>query len=72
MIKYLLLSNFLFLCGLSGLFLVKKYIIFWLLSLELIFLSVNFNFIIFSVFLDDLMSQYYVLSLLVIAAADQQ
>jgi NADH-quinone oxidoreductase subunit K len=40
------------------------------LSLELIFLAVNFNFVVFSVFLDDLMGQYYVLAILVVAAAE--
>ena len=70
MIKYLLLSTFLFLCGLTGLFFIKKYVILWLLSLELIFLAVNFNFVVFSVFLDDLMGQYYVLAILVVAAAE--
>lgn len=70
MVKYLLLSTFLFLCGLTGLFLIKKYIILWLLSLELIFLAINFNFIVFSVFLDDLLGQYYVLAVLVVAAAE--
>jgi NADH-quinone oxidoreductase subunit K len=38
--------------------------------LELIFLAVNFNFVVFSVFLDDLMGQYYVLAILVVAAAE--
>jgi NADH-quinone oxidoreductase subunit K len=40
------------------------------LSLELIFLAVNFNFVVFSVFLDYLMGQYYVLAILVVAAAE--
>jgi len=38
--------------------------------LELIFLAINFNFVVFSVFLDDLMGQYYVLAILVVAAAE--
>jgi len=42
-----------------------------LLSLELIFLAINFNFVIFSLNLDDILGQYYVLCVLVVAAADQ-
>ena len=71
MLKYLLLSILLFLCGITGLFLTRKYIILWLLSLELIFLAINFNFVIFSLNLDDILGQYYVLCVLVVAAADQ-
>jgi NADH-quinone oxidoreductase subunit K len=70
MLKYLLISSFLFLCGLTGLFLTRKHIILWLLSIELIFLSINYNFIIFSVFLDDLLGQYYALCVLTVAAAE--
>ena len=70
MLKYLLLSILLFLCGITGLFLTRKYIILWLLSLELIFLAINFNFVIFSLNLDDILGQYYVLSILVVAAAE--
>ena len=70
MIKFLFLSSFLFLCGLTGLFFIRKYIILWLLSLELIFLSINYNFIVFSVFLDDLIGQLYVMAILVVAAAE--
>ena len=72
MLKYFLLSILLFLSGLTGLFLTRKYIILWLLSLELIFLAINFNFVIFSLNLDDILGQYYVLCVLVVAAADQQ
>jgi len=70
MLKYLLLSISLFLCGITGLFLTRKYIILWLLSLELIFLAINFNFVIFSINLDDILGQYYVLCVLVVAAAE--
>jgi len=70
MLKYLIVSNFLFLCGLTGLFLTKKHIILWLLSIELIFLAINYNFIVFSVFLDDLLGQFYVLSILALSAAE--
>lgn len=70
MTKYLILSSFLFLCGISGLFLTKKHVLLWLLCIEIIFLSVNYNFIVFSVFLDDILGQYYVLSIITVAAGE--
>jgi len=70
MIKYLLISSFLFLCGITGLFLTRKHIIIWFLSIEIIFLAINYNFIIFSIFLDDLLGQFYVLTILAISAAE--
>ena len=36
----------------------------------LIFLAINLNFVIFSLNLDDILGQYYVLSVLVVAAAE--
>jgi NADH-quinone oxidoreductase subunit K len=53
-----------------GLFLTRKHIILLLLSIELIFLSINYNFIIFSVFMDDMLGQYYALCILTVAAAE--
>jgi len=70
MLKYLIVSNTLFFIGVVGLFLVRKHIIIMLLSLELMFLAVSFNFIVFSVFFDDLVSQFYVICILVVAAAE--
>lgn len=70
MLKYLVLSTFIFFVGVMGLFLTRKHIILLLLSLELIFLAINYNFIIFSVFFDDLLGQYYVLCVLTVAAAE--
>jgi len=70
MFKYLVISLFLFFIGVFGLFFTKKHIILLLLCLELIFLSINYNFIIYSVFLDDLLGQFYALCVLTIAAAE--
>lgn len=41
-----------------------------LVSIELILLSVNLNFIIFSVYLDDILGQIFALLILTIAAAE--
>jgi len=68
--KLLFLSFFIFLAGVMGLFLTRKHIILLLLSIELIFLSINYNFIVFSVFMDDMLGQYYALCILTVAAAE--
>jgi NADH-quinone oxidoreductase subunit K len=60
----------LFLIGLSGIFLNRKNIIILLMSIELMLLSINFNFIIFSVFLDDILGQLFALLVLTVAAAE--
>jgi NADH-quinone oxidoreductase subunit K len=70
MIKYLIISCVLFFIGIMGLFLTRRHIILLLLSIELIFLAINYNFIIFSVFLDDLLGQFYALCVITIAAAE--
>lgn len=41
-----------------------------LLSIELIFLAVNFNFIIFSVYLDDITGQVFSIFILTVAASE--
>lgn len=68
--RYLLVSMILFLLGLSGIFLNRKNIIILLMSIELMLLSINFNFIIFSVFLDDILGQLFALLILTVAAAE--
>ena len=45
--RFLFVSILLFLIGILGIFLVKKNIIIILMSIELILLAVNLNFIIF-------------------------
>jgi NADH-quinone oxidoreductase subunit K len=67
---YLLLSIILFIIGTCGMFLFRKHIINILISFELIILSLNFNFIVFSCYLDDLIGQVYSLFILTVAAAE--
>jgi len=68
--KYLIVALVLFLIGLSGIFLNRKNILLLLMSIELMLLAVNFNFIIFSVFLDDILGQLFALLVLTVAAAE--
>jgi NADH-quinone oxidoreductase subunit K len=69
-LNFLLISMSLFLIGIFGIFLVKKSIIIILMSIELLLLAVNLNFIIFSVYLDDLVGQTFSLFILTVAAAE--
>jgi NADH-quinone oxidoreductase subunit K len=67
---YLLLAAFLFVIGIFGIFLNRKNVIVMLMSVELILLAVNLNFIAFSVYLGDLVGQIFTLFILTVAAAE--
>ena len=68
--KFLLISIILFLIGILGIFLVKKNIIVILMSIELMLLAININFITFSIYLNDLTGQIFGLFVLTVAAAE--
>lgn len=70
MLNYLLLSLIIFIIGSLGMFLFRKHIINILISLELLLLAVNMNFVVFSCFLDDFIGQLYALLVLTVAAAE--
>ena len=67
---YLVLASLLFVIGIFGVFLNKKNIIIILMSIELMLLSVNINFVAFSSYLNDIMGQIFSLLILTVAAAD--
>jgi NADH-quinone oxidoreductase subunit K len=67
---FLIVSVFLFFIGLIGFFVNRKNILLLLLALEIMLLAINFNFIIFSVYLDDLFGQVFSLFILTVAAAE--
>jgi len=60
----------LFLIGTIGMFQGRSHVIIILISLELILLSTNINFVVFSIFLDDLLGQIYAILVLTVAAAE--
>jgi len=60
----------LFLIGVLGLVLNRKNILITLMSIELMLLAINLNFIIFSIYLDDSTGYVFVLFILTIAAAE--
>ena len=70
LLKYLNIAITLYLLGLWGIVLNRKNIIILLMSIELMLLSINLNFVTFSVFLDDLVGQVFALFVLTVAAAE--
>jgi len=60
----------LFLIGVLGLVLNRKNILITLMSIELMLLAINLNFVIFSIYLDDIAGYVFVLFILTIAAAE--
>ena len=68
--EILILTTFLFFIGMIGLVLNRKNIIIMIMSLELMLLAVNLNFIAFSIYLDDIIGQVFVLFILTIAATE--
>jgi len=67
---YLVVAAILFTLGVAGITLNRKNIIVILMSVELILLSVNLNFVAFSQSLADLTGQVFALFVLTVAAAE--
>lgn len=67
---YLMLAATLFVIGVFGIFLNRKNIIVILMSVELMLLAVNINFVAFSAYLNDLHGQVFALFILTVAAAE--
>ncbi len=68
--QYLTVGAVLFTVGVLGIFLNRKNIIVILMSVELILLAVNINFVAFSAYLGDLVGQVFALFILTVAAAE--
>jgi len=69
-VHYLMVSTLLFTLGVCGIFMNKKNIITILMSIELMLLAVNINFVAFSVHLGDLAGQIFAIFVLTVAAAE--
>ncbi len=67
---YLTVAAVLFTLGVFGIFMNRKNVIIILMSVELILLAVNINFVAFSAFLGDLVGQVFALLVLTVAAAE--
>jgi|SRR5687768_3438636 len=67
---YLILGALLFAVSVAGIFINRKNVIILLMSIELMLLAVNLNFIAFSHFLQDTAGQVFVFFILTVAAAE--
>jgi NADH-quinone oxidoreductase subunit K len=67
---YLIVSAILFCIGTMGVFLNRRSILIILMSIELMLLSVNINFVAFACFYDDLFGQIFSFFVLTVAAAE--
>jgi NADH-quinone oxidoreductase subunit K len=66
---YLVLGAVLFALGMFGIFVNRKNMIILLMSVELLLLAVNMNFVAFSHFLHDIAGQVFVFFVLTVAAS---
>ncbi len=66
----LVLGALMFCISMAGIFINRKNVIILLMSIELMLLSVNLNFVAFSYHLDDLAGQVFVFFILTVAAAE--
>ncbi len=67
---YLIVGAILFALGVFGFFLNRRNLIVLLMSIELILLAANFNFVAFSIWSGDLSGQIFVFFVLTVAAAE--
>ena len=67
---YLAVSAALFVLGVLGIFINRKNVIIILMSIELILLSVNINFIAFSAYLHQIHGQIFAMFVLTVAAGE--
>ena len=67
---FITLSALLFCIGVSGIFLNRKNVISLLMSIEVMLLSININFVAFSAFLHDLVGQIFAIFVLTVAGAE--
>jgi NADH-quinone oxidoreductase subunit K len=67
---FLTVTLILFLIGALGLILNRNNILITIMSIEIMLLAVNLNFVIFSVYLDDIVGYIFVVFILTIAATE--
>jgi NADH-quinone oxidoreductase subunit K len=70
LLHYLVLASLLFTIGVCGIFLNRKNVITLLMSIELMLLSVNINFVAFSAYMGDVVGQIFTMFILTVAAAE--
>jgi len=68
--NYLMVAAILFGLGMAGIIINRKNVIVLLMSIELMLLAVNTNFVAFSYFLNNIAGQVFVFFILTVAAAE--
>jgi NADH-quinone oxidoreductase subunit K len=68
--QMLTLSSILFALSVAGIFVNRKNVLLLLMCIELLLLSANFNFVVFSRYLGQLDGQVFVFFILTVAAAE--
>ena len=69
-LKYFIIPLGFFILAMIGVFLIRQNIIIILMCLELILLAININFVLFSVYLDNIFGQVVAVFILSIAGAE--
>ncbi|MBF8246757.1 MAG: NADH-quinone oxidoreductase subunit NuoK [Rickettsia sp.] len=67
---YLILSSIIFVIAVSGLFIFPKNLLKMIMSIELMLVSININFVSFSCYLENILGQIFSIVLLSVAAAE--
>ena len=67
---FLVVAAILFVIGVFGIFINRRNVIVILMSIELMLLAVNINFVAFSVFQHNLLGQIFAMIVLTVAAAE--
>jgi NADH-quinone oxidoreductase subunit K len=70
MIYYVFNGVLLYIIGMMGIFITRKNVIIILMCIELMLLGINTNFVIYSIYLDDIEGQVVALYVLTVAAAE--
>jgi NADH-quinone oxidoreductase subunit K len=64
------MTTLLYIIGVIGLVLNRKNMLIIIMAVELMLLAINLNFITFSIYLDDILGQMFVLFILTVAATE--
>ena len=69
-LRQLTINIFLYIIGMLGIVFNRRSILIILMCIELMLLSLNLNFIVFSIYFDDLFGQLFSLFILTVAASE--
>lgn len=69
-LNHFFINHWLFAIGLFGILMNRENLILILFSIEILLISINLNFLFFSVYLDDLLGEIFSLLILTVAASE--